>query len=183
MVEEKESKLSHAIEVFGRGAATFTNTFLQAGRETVNTIIDTILPFMFFVSVIVGIVNGSGIGTWLANILAPLASNIVGLIILGLICSIPVLSPVLGPGAVIAQVIGTLVGTLIANGAIPVEYSLAALFAVDTQVGCDFLPVAAGLGEAEPENIECGVPAQLLTQFITSPLGIILGYFVGLMLF
>ena len=92
------------------GAGKVVSIFYQAGRDAVNSIINTILPFMGFVAMLIGIINGSGFGDWFANMLVPLAGNIVGLVILGFICSLPFLSPLLGPGAVIAQIIGTLIG-------------------------------------------------------------------------
>ena len=175
--------LSRAVEVFGRGAGRFTNVFLQAGRETLDTILHTLLPFMFFVSALVGIITASGIGDVIAMGLSPLAGSLIGLIIIAFVCGIPVLSPVLGPGAVIAQVIGTLIGTQIASGSVPVQFALPALLAIDVQVGCDFIPVALGLAEAEPETIECAVPAMLLVRFATAPVGVIVGYILAQFIF
>jgi len=98
------------------GAGKVVNTLYQAGRDAVQSMITTILPFMGFVALLIGIIQGSGFGDWFAKILIPLAGNGFGLLILGFICSIPLLSALLGPGAVIAQVIGTLIGVEIGKG-------------------------------------------------------------------
>jgi sorbitol-specific phosphotransferase system component IIBC len=149
----------------------------QAGREAIDQVIANILPFMAFISLVIGIILYTGVGTVLANILSPLASSVVGLVILSLIIGCPVLSPLLGPGAVIAQVIGTLLGaTLIAKGTMPPQYALPALFAINPQVGCDFIPVGLALGEAEPETVEVGVPAVLFSRFVTGPLAVVIAW-------
>lgn len=131
---------------------------------------------MMFISVIVGIINYTGIGTILANFVKPLAGSLPGLLALSIFCGLPFLSPVLGPGAVIAQIIGVLLGNEIGKGTIPVSYALPALFAINSQVGCDFIPVALTLAEAEEETTAVGVPAQLFTRLVTGPIAVIIAF-------
>lgn len=167
------------IDKIGRAAGSFINIMYQAGRETIETVMTNILPFMAFVATLIGIINYTGIGDLIAKVLSPLAGSLVGLVILGLITSLPFLSPLLAPGAVIASVIGLLIGTEIANGTIPPHYALPALFAINSQVGCDFAPVGMTLGEADPATISSGVPSILFSRVLTGPLAVIVAYFMS----
>ncbi len=161
---------------FGEAIGYFINTLLSSGRQAMKLVLNTIIPFMAYVSLLIGIVTYTGISTWIANGVTPLVSNPFGLILLGVITAIPVLSPILGPGAAIAQVVGVLMGQQIAAGALPVQYALPTLFAINGQVGCDFVPVGLSLGEAEPETVSVGVPAVLFSRLITSPVAVIIAY-------
>ena len=157
--------------------------FYAAGRETIDITIRSILPFMAFVSMILGIISASGIGDVIANTISPIASTLPGMLIISFICAMPFISPVLGPGAVIAQIVGTLLGVQIGMGNIPPQYALPALFAIDAQVGADFIPVGLSLGEAEPETIELGVPAVLYSRVITGPIAVVLAYLASIGLY
>ncbi|MHB1393583.1 MAG: PTS glucitol/sorbitol transporter subunit IIB [Clostridia bacterium] len=160
----------------GKATGSVVGKLYQAGREAVDSVIKNVIPFMAFVSMLIGIILKSGIGDWIANTISPYAGTIPGLLVISVICAIPLLSPLLGPGAVIAQIVGVLVGVQIGNGSIPPQYALPALFAIDPQVGCDFIPVGLSLGEAEPDTVEIGVPAILISRLITGPASVLIAY-------
>lgn len=172
--------MSNAISSFltrvGRAVGKVVGIFYQAGRDSIEQVIKNVLPFMAFISMLIGIILATGIGDWMAEGLKGLSGNIVGLLILSVIVGFPLLSPLLGPGAVIAQIIGTLIGVEIGRGNIEPFYALPALFAINPQVGCDFIPVGLSLGEAEPETVEIGVPAILFSRMITGPISVLLAY-------
>ena len=164
ITQQKSS--SSVLARIGMGAGKFIAIFNQAGKEAIQTVINTILPFMAFVSLLVGLIEGSGLGKLFAKLMVPMAGSVWGLLIIGFICSLPFLSPILGPGAVIGQIIGTLIGVEIGKGHIPPQYALPALFAINTQNACDFIPVGLGLEEADAKTIEVGVPSVLYSRFL-----------------
>jgi len=163
----------------GKAVGGVVGALYQAGRDAIETVIRMILPFMAFIALLIGIITETGIGDALAHLIEPLASNLIGLLAISVFCAIPVLSPVLGPGAVIAQVVGVLLGTRIGEGDIPPQYALPALFAINPQVGCDFIPVGLALGEAEEETVEVGVPAVLISRLVTGPVAVVIAYFAS----
>jgi PTS system glucitol/sorbitol-specific IIC component len=161
---------------FGSAIGYAVNTLLASGRQAINLTLTTVLPFMAYVSLLLGFVLYTGVARSFSEVLRPLAGNPIGLVVIGAIVTLPFLSPVLGPGAAIAQVIGVLMGTQIASGALPVQYALPTLFAINGQVGCDFIPVGLGLGEAKPETVAIGTPAVLFSRQLTSPLAVVIAW-------
>ncbi len=182
--ETSEGGLIGLISTVGRVMGRVVGIFFNAGRRTIDQVVRNVLPFMAFVTMLIGFILYTGIGDVLAQPMGPLANNIVGLLILSAICGLPFLSPILGPGAVIAQVIGVaIIGPQIANGTISPAMALPALFAYNTQVGCDFVPVGLALGEAKPKTIEIGVPAVLISRQIMGPVSVLIAWVVSLIVF
>jgi glucitol/sorbitol PTS system EIIB component len=171
--------LNTVLVKMGKGVGGVVGTLYQAGRDSVDTVIRNVIPFMAFISFLIGVILTTGIGEVIANAITGLANNLVGLLIISVVCAIPLLSPLLGPGAVIAQIVGTLLGTQIGAGRVPPQFALPALFAINPQVGCDFIPVGLALGEAEPETVEVGVPAVLFSRLITGPISVIIAFFAS----
>lgn len=181
--EESDVTVSHSLTDLGRAIGDFVQKFYQAGRDTIDQTVNNIIPFLAFVSVLVGIFEYTGTGPLLAGAIQPVFTTLPGLLTVSVVMALPVLSPVWGPGAVIAQVLSTLLGALVASGNIPPEYALPILFAINPQVGCDFIPVGLSMGETDPEVARVGVPAILWSRLITGPAATAIAFYVSVEMF
>ena len=176
IAKASEGKKENIVVRIGKVVGRVVNICFQAGRDTIEMVVGTILPFMAFTATLLGIISASGLGNVIAKTISPICSTVPGMVAIAFVCGIPILSPVLGPGAGMALVVGTLLGSQFALGNIPAQYALPALFAIDAQVGCDFIPVGLSLGEADSETIEYGVPAVLFERLITGPLAVLIAF-------
>ena len=141
--------------------------FHQSARDAVKTCLDMLLPFMGFAALFIGICRGSGLTVFLAEIMKPMGGSLPGLFLIGILCSIPGLSAILGAGAVAAQIFSTVTGDLILSGSIAPSLALPALFAINCQCACDFIPVGLGMMESKPETMQLGVTSVTLSRFAT----------------
>ena len=156
---------------------------VQAAKNAFRIVLDTIIPFIVFVTLMYTLITSTGLGDFIASGLSSLATSPVGLLVMGLIITFPLISPLIGPGAVIPQTIGVLIGGLISTGAVPLTMALPAIFTIHQPCGADFVPIGLSLTEAEPETVEVGVPATLYSKFIIAPIEIILAIIVGQLVF
>ena len=122
---------------------------------------------MGFAALFIGICRGSGLTEFLAGLMKPMSASVLGLLAIGVICSIPGLSAVLGAGATAAQVFAAVIGELIATGGIMPALALPALFAINCQCACDFIPVGLGMTEAKKETTQVGIAAVTMSRFLT----------------
>ena len=157
--------------------------FHQSARDAVKTCLEIILPFMGFAALFIGICRGSDLTEFIAGLIKPMGGSLPGLFITGIICSIPGLSAILGAGAVAAQMFATVIGDLIQSGGIAPAMALPALFAINCQCACDFIPVGLGMMEAKPETMQLGIPAVTLSRFATGWIRILIAVFFSMGLY
>ena len=170
VIEEAESSAdSRLSQALGPVIAVskVISIFQQSARDAVRTCLEMILPFMGFAALFIGICRGSGLTEFLAGLMKPMSASVLGLLAIGIICSIPGLSAVLGAGATAAQVFAAVIGELIATGGIMPALALPALFAINCQCACDFIPVGLGMTEAKKETTQVGIAAVTMSRFLT----------------
>lgn len=170
-------KITEIIGTVGGGINYFVSVVTRSASDALKMCAVRFLPFLCFISLVCGIITATGLGNVLASVLVPLAGSLVGLLILVFICTIPVVSPILAPGAAIAAVVGTLIGTQIGEGTLAPQFALPALYAIDSQVGCDTLPLSMGMMDASAEVMTVDITAVLISRWITGILAVLVAYF------
>lgn len=174
---------SNVMSTVASGIGRFVMVIVQAARNAFKVCLETIIPFIIFVSTVFTFITQTGVGGVIAGALSSIATSPIGLLVMGIIITFPLFSPIIGPGAVIPQVIGTLIGGLIGAGSVPLTMALPTVFAIHQPCGADFIPVGMSLTEAEPETMEVGVSAVLYSKFLVAPVEIILAIIVGQLVF
>ena len=166
----------------GKALAGFATTCVQGAKQSVDVAIKDIIPFMAFYSLVLGLIQFTGLGDLMDAHVYPYLGTLPGLLIMSIICGLPLISPLVGSGALIGQLLSVIIGYGIMTGSFPLIMALPAFFAVDVQVGCDFVPVGLSMGDADNDTVEIGVPSVLLSRIITGPIMVVLAYCVATML-
>ena len=86
------SAINNLIVKVGRSVGGVVGTLYQAGRDSVDTVIRNVIPFMAFISFIIGLILTTGVGDWIAKGLKGSASTLPGLLLISVVCAIPLIS-------------------------------------------------------------------------------------------
>ena len=132
------------------------------------------VPSLLLGAVIFGFLYWTGLADKMSVEIAALTGSVPVWLIIFAVSLIPALSSVLGPGLLIAIAAGILTGEQIAGGKSTPFLALAALLAIDAQIGGSFIPPSLGMGETERETISAGVPAIVFTRLVTVPIAVVL---------
>ena len=95
VAKASEGKKENIVVRIGKVVGRVVNICFQAGRDTIEMVVGTILPFMAFTATLLGIISASGLGNVIAKTISPICSTLPGMVAIAFICGIPILSPVL----------------------------------------------------------------------------------------
>ena len=162
------------IAVFLKFAAKEAGKFLVRFGKKMLPVLKKMAPSVLLGAIIFILLFWTGLGDKIGQELAALTGHVPALFIIFAVCLIPSVSPILGPGLLIAIMAAIITGEQIASGEAKPVLALAALLALDTQIGGSFIPPRLALGENEPETISAGVPGIVFTRLITIPIAVVL---------
>ena len=171
---------NNVLVTVGKAVGGVVGTLYQAGRDSIDTVIRNILPFMAFVAVLIGIINETGLGDWLAHLIEPLASSLLGLMVISIFCAIPILSPGARPRR------GHRAG-----GRRPARHPRSARATSRRSTrsrrcsrstrrsAATSSPWASRWVRREEKTVEVGVPAVLVSRLFTGPASVVIAYFAS----
>ena len=155
-----------------KAARAVLNLLIRLGKKIL-PVLKKMAPSILLGLILFILLFLSGLGSIIGSELALLTSPVLALLIIFGVCLIPAVSPILGPVLLIAIAAAVFAGEQIAEGAVNPSVALAALLALDAQLGGSFIPPRLALGENEPETINAGVPGIVFTRLITVPLAVL----------
>ena len=168
---EEQSSASPQTTAQANGVTAQANGVIEEAESSADSRLSQALGPIIAVSKVISIFQQSARDAvrteFLAGLMKPMSASVLGLLAIGVICSIPGLSAVLGAGATAAQVFAAVIGELIATGGIMPALALPALFAINCQCACDFIPVGLGMTEAKKETTQVGIAAVTMSRFLT----------------
>ena len=173
-IKQQLSATAKKLYVFLGKAARLTIKLLVSFGRKMLPVLKIMAPSVLLASVVFILLFWTGLGDMIGRELALFTGPVPALLIIFAICLIPALSPILGPGIIIAIAAAVLTGEQIAGGMAKPVLALAALLAIDAQLGGSFIPPNHVLGENEPETISAGVPGIVFTRLITVPAAVVL---------
>ena len=91
VAKASEGKKENIVVRIGKVVGRVVNICFQAGRDTIEMVVGTILPFMAFTATLLGIISASGLGNVIAKTISPICSTLPGMVAIAFICGIPIL--------------------------------------------------------------------------------------------
>ncbi|MCL1812775.1 MAG: hypothetical protein FWG29_04560 [Treponema sp.] len=174
LISEQLLVIARKVFPFLKRAAQFTLDLLSRLGRKMLPVLKIMAPSVMLGFAVFILLFWTGLGDIIGRELAFLTGPIPALLIIFAVCFIPAVSPMLGPGLLIAIAAAVLAGEQIAGGMAKPVVALAAMLALDAQLGGSFIPPNHVLGENEPETISAGVPGIVFTRLLTVPAAVLI---------
>ena len=85
IAKANEGKNENIVVRIGKVVGRVVNICFQAGRDTIEMVVGTILPFMAFTATLLGIISASGLGNVIAKTISPICSTLPGMVAIAII--------------------------------------------------------------------------------------------------